>query len=206
MASTGTHAPSSTSPTSQLAGLSYNKQYDLLFKEPLNTRQVVPKPNRAAQAKEAGAHKVLLSDVWGVQRRPTMLQGRKMNSKDWTVTLFLGAMHMLALAAPFTFSWDMVKLFFAAYFVTGCLGITTSYHRMLSHKSFQVPKWLEYPLAYCGVLAVQGDPMEWASSHRYHHLHTDTPLDPHSPYEGFFWSHWGWLFDNEVGARCGGGV
>ena len=37
------------------------------------------------------------------------------------------------------------------------------------------------------------------SSHRYHHLHTDTPLDPHSPYEGFWWSHMGWLLDNKVG-------
>lgn len=40
--------------------------------------------------------------------------------------------------------------------------------------------------------------MEWVSSHRYHHHHTDTPLDPHSPYEGFWWSHMGWLLDNEV--------
>lgn len=46
--------------------------------------------------------------------------------------------------------------------------------------------------------ALQGDPLEWVSSHRYHHLHTDTPLDPHSPYEGFWWSHAGWLLDNEV--------
>ena len=36
------------------------------------------------------------------------------------------------------------------------------------------------------------------SSHRYHHMHCDTPLDPHSPYEGFWWSHMGWLLDNKV--------
>ena len=82
--------------------------------------------------------------------------------------------------------------------VTGCLGITLSFHRQLSHRSFKTPKWLEYALAYCGVLAVQGDPIEWVSSHRYHHLHTDTPLDPHSPYEGFWWSHMGWLLNNGV--------
>ena len=82
----------------------------------------------------------------------------------------------------------------------GCLGITLSYHRQLSHRSFTTPKWLEYALAYCGVLAIQGDPLEWVSSHRYHHLHTDTPLDPHSPYEGFWWSHMGWLLDNKVWA------
>ena len=88
----------------------------------------------------------------------------------------------------------------------GCLGITLSFHRQLSHRSFSTPKWLEYALAYCGVLAVQGDPIEWVSSHRFHHLHCDTPLDPHSPYEGFWWSHAGWLLDHDatmvrVGAR-----
>lgn len=36
------------------------------------------------------------------------------------------------------------------------------------------------------------------STHRYHHLHCDTPLDPHSPYEGFWWSHITWLFSTEA--------
>ena len=45
----------------------------------------------------------------------------------------------------------------------------------------------------------QGDPTEWVSSHRFHHLHTDTPLDPHSPYEGFWWSHMGGLLNEKVG-------
>ncbi len=49
------------------------------------------------------------------------------------------------------------------YFITGCLGITLSYHRQLSHRSFTTPKWLEYVFAYCGVMAVQGDPLEWVS-------------------------------------------
>jgi fatty-acid desaturase len=74
--------------------------------------------------------------------------------------------------------------------------------RQLAHRSFQTPKWLEYALSYCGVLAVEGDPIEWVSAHRYHHLHCDTPLDPHSPYEGFWWSHMGWLLDNKVRFAC----
>ena len=41
------------------------------------------------------------------------------------------------------------------------------------------------------------------SQHRYHHLHTDTPLDPHSPFEGFWFSHIGWLLDHKNrDARC----
>jgi stearoyl-CoA desaturase (delta-9 desaturase) len=51
----------------------------------------------------------------------------------------------------------------------------------------------EYAMAWLGCMAVQGDPIEWVGNHRVHHMHTDTPLDPHSPYEGFWWSHMGWL-------------
>merc|ERR1712078_837023 len=59
----------------------------------------------------------------------------------------------------------------------------------------------EYTLAYCGAQAWQGDPMEWVSTHRYHHLHCETPLDPHTIYEGFWWSHIGWLMDWKVTER-----
>jgi len=180
-----------------LKGLSYSQQYDLLYTAlPLNPKQVLPKPDHTKQQHEPGAKKVFLSDVHGVCKREPFK--REWNKTDYTYAGFLGGMHLLALAAPFTFSWPMVYLFLGSYFVSGCLGITLSYHRQLAHRSFQTPKWLEYILAYCGVLAVQGDPMEWASSHRYHHLHTDTPLDPHSPYEGFWWSHFGWLLDNKA--------
>lgn len=177
--------------------LSYNKQYDEIFSKPLNVKQPVGKPSKGAQAQEAGSKKVLFSDVWAVARRPGLFS-RALNSKDVQYTLFLGSMHALALLAPFTFSWPMLWLFVGSYLITGCLGITLSYHRQLSHKSFQTPKWLEYVLAYCGASAIQGDPIEWVSAHRYHHLHTDTPLDPHSPYEGFWWSHLGWLLDNQA--------
>ncbi|KXZ49956.1 hypothetical protein GPECTOR_18g114 [Gonium pectorale] len=197
-------APASTSApdapvsdSARWASMSYSEQYDEIMRnKPLNTKKVVPKPSKDAQSSIPGAGKVLLSDVRTVGKRK--LFGREWNTTDLYYTGFIGGMHLLALAAPFTFSWEMVGLFLGSYFVTGCLGITLSYHRMLSHKSFTCPKWLEYALAYCGVLAVQGDPLEWASSHRYHHLHTDTPLDPHSPYEGFFWSHMGWLLDNKA--------
>jgi fatty-acid desaturase len=48
------------------------------------------------------------------------------------------------------------------------------------------------------VCALQGKPTYWVSSHRYHHLQTDTPLDPHSPAEGFWWAHMGWVMDKLV--------
>ena len=146
---------------------------------------------------EEEARKVALSDVFAVKKRNRFL-ARTWEKTDFIYVAFMVFMHGLCLAAPFTFSWGNLALFLGTYAITGCLGITLSYHRQLSHRAFATPKWLEYTLAYCGVLAIQGDPLEWVSSHRYHHLHTDTPLDPHSPYEGFWWSHMGWLLDNKV--------
>jgi len=141
-------------------------------------------------------HRVLLSDIIASPKKDSWF--RRWTGMDITYGMFIGAMHLGCLAAPFCFSMSAFYCFLATYFVTGCLGITLSYHRQLSHKSFTTPKWLEYSLAYCGALAVQGDPIEWASSHRYHHQHCDTPKDPHTPYEGFWWSHMGWLLDNEA--------
>nr|GMD92496.1 palmitoyl-monogalactosyldiacylglycerol delta-7 desaturase, chloroplastic-like [Ipomoea batatas] len=60
----------------------------------------------------------------------------------------------LSLFGPFCFSWDAFGVAFGLYIVTG-LGITLSYHRNLSHRSFKLPKWLEYFFAYCGVHALQ---------------------------------------------------
>jgi len=180
----------------KLKELSYSKQYDTLFQAPLNPKRAVPKPSFEAQMKEPDGKRVLLSNVVATKKRT--LFNREWNKTDLGYLAFILGMHVVALAAPFTYSLKMLTWFLGAYFVTGCLGITLSYHRQLSHRSFMTPKWLEYALAYCGVLAGQGDPLEWVSSHRYHHVHTDTPLDPHSPYEGFFWSHMGWLLDNKV--------
>eukprot|EP00210_Caulerpa_lentillifera_P005080 g4853.t1 len=187
---------SSSSSGAKLDDLSYSKQYDELFKEPLNPRRAVPKPSFEAQRLEPDGKKVLLSDVVATKKRS--LFNRHWNQTDIGNFIFIFAMHALACFAPMTYSFRNLMWFVGTYFATGCLGITLSYHRQLSHRSFNTPKWIEYFFAYCGVLAGQGDPREWVSSHRYHHVHTDTPLDPHSPYEGFFWSHMGWLLDNKV--------
>lgn len=148
------------------ASLSYSQQYSELFDaETLDIKRPVAKPSKEAQQDESDGKQIAFSDVVATPKRNNFF-GRPWNQVDGIYAVFIGAMHLLALAAPFTFSWNMVGLFFASYFVTGCLGITLSYHRQLSHRSFQTPKWLEYALAYCGVLAVQGDPLEWVSSHR----------------------------------------
>lgn len=112
----------------------------------------------------------------------------------WDILAGIGILHVGALFAPWTFSWSGFWVFFVLQFVTGLFGITLCYHRLLAHRSFHVPKWLEYVLTFCGCLALQGGPIKWVATHRVHHAFSDRPQDPHSPTRGFWWAHILWLF------------
>jgi stearoyl-CoA desaturase (delta-9 desaturase) len=112
----------------------------------------------------------------------------------WEIMAGIAAIHLGALLGPSTFSWSGFWVFFALQIITGLLGITLCYHRLLAHRSFSLPKWLEYPLTVCGSLAMQGGPIKWVATHRVHHAFSDRPNDPHSPTKGFWWAHMLWLF------------
>ena len=119
---------------------------------------------------------------------------RTSEKTKWEIVAGIVIIHLGALAAPLTFTWSAFWVFFVLQFVTGLLGITLCYHRLLTHRSFHVPKWLEYALTVCGSLALQGGPIKWVSTHRVHHAFSDRPQDPHSPQRGFWWAHMLWLF------------
>jgi len=117
-----------------------------------------------------------------------------MNTKiKWDILAGIVIVHLGALFAPFYFTWPAFWLFIVLQFATG-LGVTVCYHRLLTHRSFHVPKWVEYPLTLCGMLALQGGPLKWVATHRVHHAFSDRPNDPHSPTKGFWWAHVLWLF------------
>jgi len=103
-------------------------------------------------------------------------------------------LHLLALAAPFTFSWQGLAVLFLMHFVTLCLGITLCYHRLLAHKSYKTYRPVSYLLAFFGCLAFQRGPIWWTACHRLHHSEVDKPGDPHSPRYSFLWSHFLWPF------------
>ncbi|PRQ57022.1 putative acyl-CoA desaturase [Rosa chinensis] len=100
----------------------------------------------------------------------------------------------ISLVSRGIYTWGALWVAISLYLVSG-MGITIPYHQNLAHQSFKVPKWLEYSLAYYAVLSLQGSPLEWVSSHRYHHQFTDKLRDPHSPTKGFWFSHVNWAFD-----------
>jgi len=111
---------------------------------------------------------------------------------NWTPLLWVLAMHVGAVAALVTLNWQNALVAFILYVLTGCFGITLTYHRLLAHRSFAVPKWLERTLATIASLAMQGGPIKWIAIHRMHHSHPDTDLDPHTSRRGFFYCHMGW--------------
>ncbi len=118
------------------------------------------------------------------------------------VAIFITFVHIAALiAAPFFFSWPGLATMVVMSFVTGCLGITLCYHRLLSHRSFKTHKAVKYFLMFCGTLSFQGDPGWWTATHRLHHKEADLEKDPHSPRVSFLWAHILWLFFTEFKLR-----
>jgi fatty-acid desaturase len=117
------------------------------------------------------------------------------NKTQWFTIGAMIAYHIAAIIALFTFSWQNFTVAILLWWITGSLGIGLGYHRLLTHKGFKVPKWLEYTLTVFGMLSLQSGAISWVTSHRIHHLFTDTDSDPHSPRDkGFLWSHIIWLF------------
>ncbi|MFQ3614567.1 MAG: acyl-CoA desaturase, partial [Cyanobacteriota bacterium] len=62
----------------------------------------------------------------------------------WEHVLFFAIFHGVALVGGiFLFSWSALGVALFLHWCFGSLGICLGYHRLLSHRSFQVPKWLE---------------------------------------------------------------
>jgi stearoyl-CoA desaturase (delta-9 desaturase) len=111
----------------------------------------------------------------------------------WSSLIWIGGLHLGVLLAPFTFSWSGLAVCAFLSVLTG-LGVTLCYHRLLTHRSFQTYKLVEYFLTLLGVLANEGGPIKWVATHRKHHAFADQEGDPHSPLKGFWWAHMGWWF------------
>jgi len=127
---------------------------------------------------------------------------QKSDQFNWVFFVTIALFHLLALAAivqsVFHWRWSSVVVFFAVWLVGQNVGIGMSYHRQLTHRGYVTPKWLEYVMAACGTMALQGGPLYWVAVHRMHHQYTDKPGDPHSPRDGAWWSHMGWILNGSL--------
>jgi len=116
---------------------------------------------------------------------------------NWPICIALVIFHIGAIAALFMFSWKALAVAIFLYWMSTGLGISMGYHRLHTHRSYQVPRWMEYFFAVCGTLTLEGGPIFWVATHRIHHQKSDQPGDPHSPRDGAWWSHIGWLLVGE---------
>jgi stearoyl-CoA desaturase (delta-9 desaturase) len=134
--------------------------------------------------------------------------------KTWEqVTLFLFiVVPFLALLAAIPvlwgwgLSWRDVIIAAVMYAITGH-GVTVGFHRHFTHRAFKARRWLRVTMAICGMMAIEGPVLRWVADHRKHHRFSDHEGDPHSPWrygttfraltKGLFYSHLGWLFDEE---------
>ncbi len=112
---------------------------------------------------------------------------------NWPTTLALALIHLGAVAALFMFDWRSAGVALFLYWMAIGLGISMGYHRLLTHRSYKVPLALEYFFAVCGTLTLEGGPIFWVATHRIHHQKSDQPGDPHSPRDGAWWAHVGWI-------------
>ncbi len=70
----------------------------------------------------------------------------------------------------------------AGVFIFECMFVSTAiYHRLLSHRSWEAPRWVEVLGTVMGMFTFTGTPITRTLSHRYHHRYADTERDPHSP-------------------------
>ena len=116
---------------------------------------------------------------------------------------FLGIGILLAVGWNHVIPIGDLVLAVVLYLFTG-FGVAAGLHRLFTHRSFKANRVLKVTLAVAGSMALEGSLISWVAIHRRHHMFSDQPEDPHSPYRygvrfsqtlrGFLWAHVGWLF------------
>ena len=92
-------------------------------------------------------------------------------------------------------NWPDLALLGVLYALVA-LGVTVGFHRMLTHRSFRPHPAVKFVLLVLGSMAVEGPAIDWAATHIKHHALADREGDPHSPLDGFFHAHLGWVFES----------
>ncbi|MGZ8632879.1 MAG: acyl-CoA desaturase [Solirubrobacteraceae bacterium] len=141
-----------------------------------------------------------------------MSRAHKLSNLAGAVVPFLAFIAAIVLLWNRIVDWSDLAVLAVMYFLAG-FGVTVGFHRLLTHRSFQTFKPVEYLLAALGSMAVQGPVISWVADHRKHHAHTDEEGDPHSPHvghagglkgtlQGLWHAHMGWLFDSHGRAEA----
>jgi stearoyl-CoA desaturase (delta-9 desaturase) len=115
-------------------------------------------------------------------------------------TSFLAGTLLLALVAvPLKIAyqglhWSEVLVCLAMVFAIGT-AISAGYHRLFSHRAFKASRPVRFILLCLGAASFENSALKWASDHRIHHRHVDTPKDPYPIQRGFWHAHWLWVME-----------
>lgn len=121
---------------------------------------------------------------------PSILQAY-FSPRTWAFWAF----HVAVVVGIFAMGWSWIgaALAVAMYFARMTL-VTAGYHRYFSHRAFKTSRWFQFLLALGAQSAAQKGVLWWAAHHRWHHKHSDTPVDVHSARRrGFWYAHIGWI-------------
>lgn len=110
--------------------------------------------------------------------------------------LFLGGIHLGAVVALIYF-FDIYFLFITILLwqFFALIGISVCFHREITHRSFKSVYPIRLFHLTCALIAGQAGPIMWAQVHRIHHKYSDKEGDPHSPINGLWKAHFGWIFE-----------
>ena len=93
--------------------------------------------------------KPLQTTLTDLVERPVALPlplGASERQINWRYVSAVGTYHLLALLAfvPWFYSTSGAVLAFVGVYVYGACGMNLCYHRLLTHRSFKCPLWLEH--------------------------------------------------------------
>ncbi len=107
-------------------------------------------------------------------RPERMIETPNSNGREGTVvwapvkSLWYSIMLLVAvIAGPLTWSFEAAAVCGLLTAITLCVGHSVGLHRLLIHRSFECPKWLEYCLVYAGTLVGMGGPRRMTAMHEF---------------------------------------
>ncbi|MEO1239919.1 MAG: acyl-CoA desaturase [Pseudomonadota bacterium] len=138
-----------------------------------------------------------MSDLYGTER---VIPGPATSATDGQIvvepvrTIWLAAHGVGAFIGVLVFpSWQAAVVFVALTAVTICAGHSVGMHRLLIHRSFRAPKYIEYVLVWLGTLVGMAGPMGMIRAHDMRDWHQRQLVCPPHPSHGAgFWRDAWW--------------
>ncbi len=123
----------------------------------------------------------------------TLRTDRSADRIAWLSSIPFAVVHLAPIAAVLVVVTWQDWVLCAGLYVVRMFAITAGYHRYFSHRSYRMGRPTQFAMALLGTTAAQKGPLWWAGHHRIHHRFSDKDEDVHSPRDGFWWSHVGWI-------------